>query len=95
MFKIFIRIQGIDQEFTLTGKDFKCITTENEYEANRFFNQEKNALLEYCNQDYSGCVTLYMEEKSNGIIMASFFNSISFSLTPRLMQILKQSEIIE
>lgn len=94
MFKIFIKIQGIDQEFTLTGKDFKCITTENEYEANRCFNKERNALLKYCNPDYNGCVTLYMIESSSGIIMTSFVNSICFSLTQRLILTLKQSKII-
>lgn len=94
MFKIFIKIQGVNQEFTLTGKDFKCITTENKYEANRYFNQEKIALLKYCNQDYNGCVTLYMIENSSDIIMTSFSNSTSFSLSPGLRLILKQSKII-
>lgn len=94
MFKIFIKIQGVNQEFTLTGKDFKCITTENEHEANKCFNQERNALLKYCNQDYNGCVTLNMIESSSGIIMTSLFNSISFALTPRLRLTLKQSKII-
>lgn len=94
MFTISIKIQGIAQEFTLNGKDFKCITTEDENEANKYFNREKNTLLEYCNIDYKGQVTLCKTEYSSGIIQTSYFDYIKFSLTPELIQILEQSKII-
>lgn len=45
MFTISIKIQGIAQEFTLNGKDFKCITTEDESEANKYFNREKKYFI--------------------------------------------------